>query len=176
MDSIAKYFGQELKWYQPHAMEMNYELRHQDLQVASLRFRSAFGSLATGESGDGCWTFKRIGFWQTRVTVRACNAHENLAIYQNNTWSNGGSLEFPDGRKYHANTNFWMTEYSFTAESDLPLVKFRQIGGIVHASAMVEIQPGAVALPELPWLVLLGWYLTVMMNMDSSAAVAVMTP
>jgi len=43
---------------------------------------------------------------------------------------------------------------------------------LLHLSSMVEIQPLAVSLDELPWLVMLGWYLTVMMQMDSAAVVA----
>ena len=46
---------------------MEYELRAGDMLAATLRFRSSFGSFATAEDGDGCWTFKRVGFWQTSV-------------------------------------------------------------------------------------------------------------
>ncbi|HEY0722558.1 MAG TPA: hypothetical protein VGD41_00915, partial [Pyrinomonadaceae bacterium] len=65
MRKIADVVGQELEWVQPSVFKMQYELRAGDELAATLRFRSSFGSLATGESADGCWTFKRIGFWQT---------------------------------------------------------------------------------------------------------------
>jgi hypothetical protein len=166
--------GHELKWVQPHALKMEYELRAGDLAAATLRFRSSFGSFAAAASADGSWTFKRVGFWQTRATVRAsgAGAEADLAVFKNNTWSDGGTLELPDGRQYLANTNFWATHYEFKTESGEPLISYKKIGGMLHMSAGVEIHPLAKDIAEMPWMVLLGWYLAVMMHMDHAAAAA----
>ena len=172
MQHIRDLVGHELKWFQPHTLKMEYELQDRGEPAASLRFRSSFGSLATAESADGCWTFKRVGFWATRATVRECGAEQDLAAFRNDTWTSGGTLELPDGRSYRASTNFWATEYEFTTEAGEQLVKYRRIGGLVHSSAQVDILPAAAGLAELPWLVALGWYLTVMMQMDSAAVIA----
>jgi hypothetical protein len=173
MRSVRDLIGQELKWVQPKAMQMEYELRSAEEPVASLRFRSSFGSLATGECADGCWTFKRVGFWRTRATIRVCGTETDIAAFHNNTWTSGGTLEMPDGRILPANSNFWMTQYEFRTEGGETLVRYRRIGGILHLSSEVEIRPAAASMPELPWLVILGWYLTVMMHSDSAAVVAV---
>lgn len=175
MLKLAELIGQELKWVQPHAMHMEYELRAGEHEAATLRFRSSFGSFATAASADGTWTFKRVGFWQTRVTVRAAGEESDLAVFKNNTWSGGGTLELPDGRNYPANTNFWATQYEFKDEAGKPLVSYRKIGGILHLSSQVEIHPRAREIEEAPWIVLLGWYLTVMMYMDAAAATAAAT-
>ena len=172
MKRIAELVARELKWVQPHTFKMEYELHVEDELAATLRFRSSFGSLATAESADGCWTFKRVGFWQTRVTIRACGTDTDIAIFKNNTWSGGGTLEFPDGRKFRANTNFWLTRYGFNTEADEALFGYRNIGGMLHLSAAVDIQPRAAHIPEIPWMVMLGWYLTAMIHMDSAAAAA----
>ncbi len=173
MKSIFTLIDRELKWVQTQAMKMEYELQDGDEVAATLRFRSSFGSFATAESADGCWTFKRVGFWQPRVTIRACGSEQDIAIFKNNTWSDGGTLEMADGRKYPASTNFWMTEYAIAAEGGAPLLKYRQIKGFLHMSAHVQILPEAASLAELPWLAALGWYLTIMMQNDSAAVVAV---
>jgi hypothetical protein len=170
MRRIAELVGQQLEWVQPSVFKMQYELRADDELAATLRFRSSFGSFATGESEDGCWTFKRIGFWQTRVTVRDCNADVDLATFKNNTWSSGGTLELSAGRKLLATTNFWQTNLEFQDELGGTLIGFKR-GGLIHLSAMVSVEPNAVSLPELPWVVMLGWYLTVMMQMDSAVVV-----
>lgn len=172
MKRIAELVGRELKWVQPHTFKTEYELHIDGELAATLRFRSSFGSLATAESADGCWTFKRVGFWQTRVTIRACGTEADIAIFKNNTWSGGGTLEFPDGRKFLANTNFWMTKYEFKTEEDEALFGYRNIGGMLHLSAAVDIQPKAAHIPEIPWMVMLGWYLTLMLHRDSAAAAA----
>jgi hypothetical protein len=172
MMKIAELTRHELKWVQPNAFKMEYELRAGDAVAATLRFRSSFGSFATAESADGSWTFKRVGFWQTKVTIRASGTETDLAVFKNNTWSGGGTLELPEGRKYPASTNFWATQFEFKTEAGEALISYRSIGGMLHMSSAVEIHPLAEDLAELPWMVLLGWYLTVMMHMDSAAAVA----
>jgi hypothetical protein len=166
---ITEMIDRELKWVQPSAWKMQYELRAGDELIATLRFRSSFGSFATGESGDGCWTFKRVGFWQTRVTIRGCESEMDIAMFKNNTWSGGGALELPDGRKILATTNFWQTNFEFRTEAGESLVGFKT-GGLVHFSAAVEIEPNAAGMPELPWIVMFGWYLAVMMYMDTASA------
>lgn len=170
MRKIAGLAGRELKWVQPSVLKMEYELRADNELVATLRFRSSFGSFATGESLDGCWTFKRVGFWQTRATVRPCGADTDIGIFKNNTWSGGGTLELPDGRTFPGTTNFWQTKFGFNnTESGETLIEYKT-GGLLQLSATVEIQPNAVSMPELPWMVMLGLYLIVMMQTDATVA------
>ena len=172
MKKIVDLVGRELKWVQPHATTMSFELRDGEDVAATLRFRSLFGSFATAESADGAWTFKRIGFFQTKATVRALNSETDLGVFKNNTWKDGGTLEMPDGRKYRADTNLWATKCSFKTESGEVLIGFQKIGGILHMSSTVQIHEAARSLPELPWMTLLGWYLTVMMHYDRAAVAA----
>ena len=151
---------------------MHYELRTGDGELAAtLRFRSSFGSFATAECADGCWTFKRIGFFQTKVSIRACGSDDDTAKFTNNTWSNGGTLELPDGRIFQAATNFWQSKFAFETESGEKLIQFEK-GGLLHLSASVAVQPNAISLAELPLVVTLGFYLIVMMNMDAAIAAA----
>jgi hypothetical protein len=171
MLKITELIGQELRWTQPHALKMEYELRARDVIAATLCFRSSFGSFATAASADGTWTFKRVGFWQTRATIRAAGAEADLAVFKNNTWSGGGTLELPDGHKYPANTNFWSTQFEFKKETGEPLISYKRIGGVLHMSSLVEIHGLSKEIAEMPWLLSLGWYLTIMLHMDSAGAV-----
>jgi len=172
MKRLADLLDRELKWTQPSAFKMDYELHAGDELAGTVRLRSLFGSLATGESADGCWTFKRVGFLQTRVTIRVCGEETDIAVFRNNTWSGGGELELPNGRKVLVTTNLWQTNLEFKTESEETLLRFKS-AGLIHLSAMVEIRREAIGLAELPWLVMLGWYLIVMMNMDSAASAVV---
>ncbi|HET6975283.1 MAG TPA: hypothetical protein VFI24_03095 [Pyrinomonadaceae bacterium] len=171
MKKISELVDKQLEWVQPSILKMQYELHADDQLAATLRFRSSFGSFATGESTDGCWTFKRIGFWQTKATVRACDTDADIATFKNNTWSGGGTLELSDGRKILATTNFWQTSLEFQDELGGTLINFKT-GGLLHLSAKVTVEPHAFSLPELPWMIMFGWYLTIMMHMDSVAVTA----
>jgi len=172
MTKMIELIGYDLQWIQPSAFKMEYELQAGDAVVATLNFRSSFGSFATASNAEGSWTFKRIGFWQSKASVRLSGSDSDLAVFRNNTWSGGGALEFPDGREYPANTNFWATQYEFKTKAGEPLISYKKIGGMLHMSSGVEIHPLAKNIPELSWMVPFGWYLTVMMYMDSAASAA----
>jgi hypothetical protein len=164
--------GQDLQWRQPKALKVEFELRAGEEVVGTLAFRNSFGSFATGASADGRWTFKRQGFFKPTVTVRAEGAESDLGVFRNRTWKGGGTVELPDGRHLLASTNFWQTRYELTADTDAPLITYRRTSGIMHMSAGMEIHDAAIELPELPWLVMLGWYLRVLLHRDSAAVVA----
>ena len=172
MKRIVDLIGHELEWRQPHASKRSFELVAGDESLATLEFRSVFGSLATAEGADGAWTFKRVGFFQPSVTVRDASSEAEIAVFRNRTWSAGGTLELPDGRRYPANTNFWMSTYEFKNENSEMLVRYTRIRGVLHRAATVEIGSAGATQPELPWLVALGWYLAVMMQDDASGAAA----
>jgi len=166
---IAEIAGQELKWSQPSALRMEYELRARDELAAVLRFLSSFSSHATAESADGCWTFERVGFWRNKTVVRACGKQPALAVFKNSRWGSGGTLELLGGRRYPATTNFWHTDLEIRNEIGESLFQLWS-GGVLRLSATTIVHPRAARLPEAPWLVLLGCYLLVMMKVDAAAA------
>jgi hypothetical protein len=172
MKDIRLTIGRQLQWAQPSAMKREFELRDGEELVATLRFRSSLGSLATVQASEGSWTFKRVGFWSTRVTICPAGSEEEIAVFRNATWHGGGTLELPDGRQFRASTNFWMTRYDFVDSADQRLVQFTRIRGAFHHSAQVEIAEAAAKLAELPWMVALGWYLAIKMRDDASGAAA----
>jgi hypothetical protein len=172
MRKIIDYSQQSLKWVQPKMFENKYELHASDELVATLTFRGSGGTFAAAESGDGSWTFKRVGFWKNKATVWTRESESELAVFRNNTWTGGGMLEFANGKKYNATTNFWMTNYEFQKDTGEPLVRFKY-GGIFHLSSEVEILPEARGSSELPVIIMFGWYLAVMLYMDSSEAAVV---
>ena len=175
MTRVADLSGQWLKWKQPSALKMQYELRTgEDELAATLRFRSSFGSFATADSADGCWTFKRVGFWRTRVTVRSCGSDDDIAVFKNNTWTGGGTLEFSDGRTFRATTNTWQTKFGFETETGEKLIEF-ETSGLLHLTATVQIQSSSAGMAELPLMVMLGLYLIVMMHIDLTTAAVVGT-
>jgi hypothetical protein len=173
MHRISTRARRPLKWTQPKMMKMSYQLLDGEEELATMEFRSMFGSLATGRSADGVWTFKRTGFFNPVVTVRVEGSEKDIATFKNNTWQDGGTLALMDGRTYRASTNFWMTTYMIANESDEALVLFKRVGGLLHMSTEVEIQPVAAHKPELPWMVMLGWYLIVLMHQDQAAVASV---
>ena len=162
-----------LTWRQSGFAGKVYELHRGETLVGTLRFQNAFGSRATAEIEGARWTFKRMGFLRTRVTIRPADSQDDLAIFRNNTWTGGGTLEFPDGAAYRANTNFWHTQFEFVDQRDCPLVRYHMEQGLTKLNGGMEVLPAAAQLPERPWVMMLGWYLAVMMHSDDASAATV---
>jgi hypothetical protein len=172
MKHLADLIDSPLRWTQPHVFDREWELHLGDETVATLTFRSAFGSLATARCADGSWTFKRVGFWQTRATVRAEGAADDLAVFEHNTWSGGGTLTLAGGRPIRVTTNFWQSKIEFQASDDAVLLRY-VTEGFLRQEAQLEVMPSLRRMRETPWLILFGWYLVVMMHQDSRSAVVV---
>lgn len=168
---LLEFVNRDLEWSQPNALKREYELRAGDEIAATLRFRSAFGSLAVAACADGSWSFKRVGFLHPRVTVREEGSETDLAVFKNKTWSRGGTLEFPDGRHVKAATNFWQTRFTLETEHEHVLIEYKTRGVVRLAGGMTVSREGA-AMKELPFLVTLGWYLVVMLHEESARVAA----
>ncbi|MFL6293695.1 MAG: hypothetical protein ACJ759_22610 [Thermoanaerobaculia bacterium] len=168
MKHLAHRIGTDLDWVQTRALKREYELRADGEVAATLRFRSSCSSLATAESADGCWTFKRVGFWQNRMTVRACGSEAEIATKHRST------LELSDGRRYRAGGNVWLSRYLIQSETGEPLIRYRK-HGMMRLAAYMEITPAAAELAELPWMAMLGWYVVAMIHSDAAAAASIAT-
>ena len=172
MKTIAGQDARTLTWAHPHPFQSQYELRAGDDLLATLRWRSAFGSLADAEAADGHWTFKRVGFLKPSISVRIAGADEDLAAFRVH-WDGAGELVLGDGRRYEWRpANFWHTQWAWTDAAGAPLLHFRPAHLVRQAD--VEVSPAALAVPDLSLLSLLGWYLMVLRADEAAASVAVM--
>jgi hypothetical protein len=154
-----------LRWTTSSVLKMHYELKAGDEIVGTLKFRSLLGTLAEAKGFDGCWTFKRVGFWQTQAKVRVCGSDTDIASFKHNTWKGGGTLTLGSNRELRATSNLWMTHIEIQEMTGECLIRLN-IKGMMQSTAEVELLPSAQDLPETPWLVMFGWYLFVMMQMD----------
>ena len=169
MRPISETADQELLWIQPAALRREHELRAGEDVVATLRFQR--GSLADAEADGHHWTFKRQGFWQPRITIRVAGSDADIATFRPH-WAGGGTLELIDGPTMRlSSANFWQSEWVWQ-EKDQPLIRFKGRHGIVKAKGAVEIQSGSAALPDVPLLILLGWYLILLHAEDVAASSA----
>jgi hypothetical protein len=186
MEPITDHLALPLQWLQPKGMSRSYELYSGENLVARLDFQSAWGSLALAVTSAQCWTFKRVGFFNTRVTVRLAGSTDtasreeapDIAVYRPN-WRGEGWIETAASRKvYWRPANFWASRFLISAEDGSPLINYQE--GVEHphfadwfkTQAGVTIEYPARGIPETPMLILLGWYLILLQEEDSGAAAA----
>ena len=167
-------------WCQPQALHRAFELRQGDRLLGTLHFLKSGGSLAEASLGAGEWTFKRVGFFRPRVSVRRRGQESDLAVYQPKGWGAEGELQFAGGSSYGWKpSSFWATQFSFVDGTAKALVTFKpgaeesKWSNLFKFQALVEIDPSASGLEELPLLVALGWYLMILNHEDAASAGAV---
>jgi hypothetical protein len=160
-----------VRWVQPHARNRFFELRSDDDVVATLAWEKTFGTLATAQTADKTWTFKRVGVFNTRITVRSPGSEGDLATFKPG-WGYGGTLD-AWGRAYvWKKLDFWGNRWGFAGLDGTVLVSFAYSGGQGHMfkiEGTAEVSPGTAGV-DLPLLLTLGWYVMVLIYDDNAAA------
>lgn len=164
----------DLQWVQTGDLESQLVAEGSSDPFAKLRWAKRWGSLATGESSDGKWTFKRVGFLHPKITVRDADTTSEIGVFTI-TWAGDGVLEIPsDGTRYvFRRTSMWHSEWIlkrsdseeivFTIKPDLGLTKIatqRKIG------AEIELGLNAVREPRISLLAVIAWYVIILMTYD----------
>jgi hypothetical protein len=170
MRTINEVAMAELLWVQPARLKQVFELRADNEVVGNMRFERA--SLASGETADHNWTFKREGFWHPRITVRVPGSEDNVALFSPG-WAGGGALDLGGRQMRFVAANFWHSQWDWVDAQNRPLVHFKSHQGILKTEGQVEIEPDAITSPDLPLLVVLGWYLLVLFARDASVSAGV---
>jgi len=80
--------------------------------------------------------------------------------------------EVSGGRPIRVTTSFWKSKIEFLSADDDVLFRYLT-EGFLRQEAQLEVMPALERLPELPWLLLFGWYLVVMMHEDSAATAVI---
>jgi|AGTN01.2.fsa_nt_gi hypothetical protein len=153
-----------LKWVQPDANKRSFELQsgNGDL-IATLAWEKPFGTLATAQAAEGTWSFKRVGFFNNRVTIRTPGSESDLAVFRPG-WGYEGTLESP-GRTYRwKNIKFFGGKWGFLGPDGAEYVSFEYTGGmdsLLKIQGSVSLLPGAPVGRDMPLLLALGWYIMV---------------
>jgi hypothetical protein len=172
MKTIHSVVDYELLWSQQTVFKNEYELRWGGELVATFRFPKMLSTMGAAESGDGRWTFERIGFWKAKTIVKAQGSEDVLGSFTDNTWKAGGVLQLPGGKRYLMRRNIWRGTSEFQTDEGEPLFQLQNRGSF-RVSTSVRIQRRALQIPELPWMVLLGFYLGIMARREAATHAAV---
>ena len=179
MEPITNAKNLALYWVQPKASQRYFLLLSDEREFASLEFQSAFGSLAVAITTERQWSFKRVGFFNPRVTVRRLNEEIDLAVYHPRWTGSEGTLSMAGGRSFTWKaTNFWATCYTFLDSAGEQLLWFKEgapesrFSNLFKIQAKVDIEAAGWQLPDLELLLALGWYLLILRHEDAAAGAA----
>lgn len=149
------------------------ELLAGDTPIGGLAWRGWFSVQATGAVAGNEWVMDRPGFFRQRIEIRPAGAAEPEALFEPRWTGTSGTLHLSGGRTYGwKSTSFWGTRWQWQNTSGAPVMRFHHHGGFFRQRATVELLDLNIESRERALLLLLGWYLISLHNMDSAAVVA----
>ncbi len=139
---------------------------------ARVTWAKSWGSLATGESADGEWTLKRVGFMRPRVTVRKVGSQSDLVVVSMD-WTGGGTVSFSDASSFNfKRVGFWRPELVLTDPIGNRIFSMTQSSGFGKQRATLKLESEAA---RSSWrttlLAIVGWYLAILISEYDNAAV-----
>lgn len=158
--------NQKLALSQPSVFKRVYEIRAGNACVATLSFDGMFSLYAVGETGNHAWRFSKTGFHRPRVAVCRAESGSEVAAFQHDFWSHGGTLQFSDGRAFPGVTGRWERDFQFTTGGGERLISY-QIRDSLALEADISVSRN---FPDLPVFLLLGCYIVVLMHEAAASA------
>lgn len=178
MKTIPTHAGLNLQWKRVgKSTPLVYELWGGSDLLARLSWTKESGSLALGESANNVWSFKRIGFFATQVSVRVEGTEDTVAVFSPN-WRGDGKVALSDKRVFiWKSTAFWKANYLLTDESGTEVLSIKHNSSISPDRAGVQLGPARLDNATLVLLIMLAMYVGVLAiqdDADSTAMVAVL--
>jgi hypothetical protein len=149
-----------LTWRQASLFARAVEIVSGETLAGVLRFEG-LGMKCDATCADGMWSFRRHGFLWRNVTVEQAGSGQHFASVSMSFTS--GTLTLARGETYGwEQLGFWSGETAFVTDSEFPIVKFKPKRFSFKDTGEVAVQREYRDNPELPFLVMLGVYLSVL--------------
>ncbi|HEY5615225.1 MAG TPA: hypothetical protein VIL52_04320 [Bacteroidota bacterium] len=163
MKTIESVIGRDLQWVQPSFFKQTYELRNSRTVVAKLAFPRLLSQEARAESADGCWVFRRKGVWKPTISISTCENETHIISFKSRLWGRTQTFQLPDGEMLVMIADFFGWKYRLQTESGELIVEIKR-NGFFKGTYSVNLRRRGSSYKELPWLVMLPWYLMILLR------------
>ena len=154
MRTLETLYVESLVWRPPVESRDRYELVAGGVPVATMDAPRRGPACANGPNGR--WMFSRPGFFRRQVVVRTVGGDEPVATFDR-IWTGGGTVATATGARFRWRaTNFRRSCWVWRGMDGNEPVRFARGRG---RTADVTLAQDAAAVPEVPLLINLGWYL-----------------
>jgi hypothetical protein len=169
----GKLFGREIVWAKPSIWRREYELRVDGERSGVMRFTNWYSREAIVQGLGAAFSFNRKGFFRQSATAENLDLGEKSAPFRY-SWTGGGSLLLDDGVTLTMRHGTWRSRSFWETNNRETLVTFSQRSWWRQDMA-VTLEPLAADYPELPFLILFGFYLRVLYIEDAGSSAAVVS-
>jgi hypothetical protein len=168
----GKLFGREIVWRRPSWMRREYVMLVDDEPSASLAFTQWFSREAVAQGMGTHFKFNRKGFFRLATTAENVDVQEETAPFRY-AWHGGGKLTLDDGETLTYRHATWRNASHWETSAGQRLITFAHVytwASWWRFDVRVTLEAAAADYPELPFLILMGFYLRVLYEEDTSAA------
>jgi hypothetical protein len=171
MKPIQDFKGNEMRWYTTGFARSNNELMGTDGETyATLVWKGILMSKAVGSCAKGDYEFKWAGFLRRHVPIVEISSGNKIGELRLGLFDSGW-LQMENGRRFQFKQLGWKQRWSFfddlgEKQCTLAFHSWVSRGG----DAIIAVN--ATLNPDLPILLLVGWYA---MNMINAEAIASMS-
>ena len=171
MKPIQDFKGNEMRWYSTGLARWNNELLGTDGETyATLVWKGVLMNKAIGSCAKGDYQFKWAGFVRRHVPIVEMSTGKEIGKLSLGLFDSGW-LQMENGRRYQFKQIGWKSRWSFfddlgEKQCTLAFRSWASRGG----DAIIAVN--ATLNPDLPILLLLGWYAMNMMNAEAIAYVS----
>ena len=154
--------GATLTVLQPSIWKQRHELRDGERSIGTLTFTSILRSEALAECDEGSWTIRRTGVLKRRILLSERAAEEPFVEVPVDPLKRRHRFTVPERPRetFEVQHNFWGTRFVLTGAMNRDLVTLTT-RPFALSSGTVTIGPRAGDYDELPWMVCLVWYISV---------------
>ena len=172
MEALTAVDTQKLMWKQTGFGARDFELRAGDDLVAQLYWPKLLSDLAVAECAAGTWHIDRLGFFRQRTVVTLPGSDLEIASFEPD-WLGDGDLVLADGRVFQwYQTKTLCNSWALVSPDGSLLFEVHEGMRWFKHEADVVLHVAVDAMPELPLLILVAWYLGYTKLQDVAGAVA----
>ena len=154
MKSLSGVDLDSLEWVQRSITED--ELVSGNETLAALHWTSSWSSLAVAESAEGRWTFKRVGFIHSKVTIRKEGGNADLYVVPLG-WSGEATITLQELGAFKWTPNVSHTTWILRDSQEIEVMRI-ELNGFVNVSGKLTLKQTSLDSEKLTLLAILGWY------------------
>ncbi len=160
-----------LRWTRLATDRHEFLLQSGGTALARLDLAGPVGSLAHATLSNDAWTLKRGGFLHPHVTVRR---RDGIDLARLQAHLGGGTLSVVQGARYgFRRAGLLVPAWQFLDPSDRPIVHIEPVVERRRlAGGLVQVDPSATGNPDLPLLLIVGWYFVFLASFEDETVQA----
>ncbi len=161
-----------LRWMRTAKEPPEFMLLAGDRPLAHLRWTRPGGSLAAAETSAASWSLKRGGFLTPHVTIRDASGRADVGRLE--VHLRQGTFDLVGGRSFRLRrAGLLVPAWQVTDASGALLAHIEPVREKARLEGgSVEVEPAGRTLPDLPLLLVVGWYFIVLAWFEDEALAA----